>query len=90
MTEIDIGSASKNRIRDDEGELTNNDERGDVICDSSKQHGPRKSPSGVLELLCQMHAIVGTSQVWQRSVQTDKASQSGGTPAIGFKLREDG
>ena len=90
MTEIDTGSASRNRIGIDEGERTNNDERGDVICDCSNQHGPRKSPSRVLQLFCQMHARVGTSEIWQRSVQTDKTGQSGGRPAIGFEIGEDG
>lgn len=37
-----------------------------------------------------MHGCVGTSQVWYRSVQTDQTSQSGGTPAIGFEIGEDG
>ncbi len=60
-----------------EGERTNDDKSGDVICDSGNQHGARESPSGILQLFRQMHARVGTEEVWQRSVQTDKAGQSG-------------
>ena len=72
------------------GNPTNNDKSGDVICDCSNQHRPRKSPSRILQLFSQVHARIGTSQVWHRSIQTDKTGQSRGRPAVGLELGEDG